>query len=650
MYESLQAVLNNPGFMPHGHCFLWTPKLLWLFVIGDGLTVLAYYSIPVALWYFARKRPDFGYNWLLVLFGVFIFACGTSHLIKIWDIWNYAYWAEAYVTAFTGVVSMIVAIAVWPAIPRLLAIPGSARLELALDELRDKHEALQSSETKYRLLIETASEGVWVTNTDGSTQFANRKMCEMLGCETLEGTHVEDFVFEKDKAAVSTTLERHSRDIGERYEFTFRRRDGSAIHTIVSAQPTPGRTGEITSILGVITDITDRVQAEQKLEQLNRELEERVARRTSTIAEVNETLQLAVKTQEATAEELRNSNAQLHRSIEAIERQSRFVSGLNELNEILGVCVSHEEVRDAVCIFVSRYLGAVGGALHVRVDAGYERVKNAWGNHAEFREFWTNDACWAERTGKAYAFGGPHSDAHCAHCQPSPGYYIHCLPLVNREGCIGVLSLVLEHDAVVDPVVPDSGESENLRALREQLTTALNGLEMRTRLQQLALHDSLTGAYNRTYLVEQLGREALLAQRSGKMLAIAFIDIDHFKSVNDQHGHEAGDLVLKHFVEAAASRTRKTDVFGRYGGEEFLLVMPDCDVESAMQRVEEVRDAVAQMYFEEPLLKNFHLTFTVGIAIMPRHGRSPTELLAAADSAMYRGKQARNCTIVADSH
>ncbi len=73
----------------------------------------------------------------------------------------------------------------------------------------------------------------------------------------------------------------------------------------------------------------------------------------------------------------------------------------------------------------------------------------------------------------------------------------------------------------------------------------------------------LTGVYNRTYLAEQLGREgALLAQRSGKMLAIAFMDIDHFKSVNDEHGHETGDLVLKHFVQAAVSRT-STDVFGR---------------------------------------------------------------------------------------
>jgi diguanylate cyclase (GGDEF)-like protein len=120
--------------------------------------------------------------------------------------------------------------------------------------------------------------------------------------------------------------------------------------------------------------------------------------------------------------------------------------------------------------------------------------------------------------------------------------------------------------------------------------------------------------------------------------------------VNDEHGHEAGDQVLKRFVQAATTRIRKTDVFGRYGGEEFLLLMPDCDVESAMQRVEEVRDAVSQMRFDDALLKNFHLTFTVGIALMPRHGRSPTELLAAADSAMYRGKQARNCTVVADTN
>ncbi len=265
------------------------------------------------------KRPDFGDTWLLVLFGVFIFACGPTHIIKIWNIWNYAYWAEGYLTAFTGVVSTFVAIAVWPAIPKLLAIPSSARLEQALNELRDKHEALQNSETQYRLLIETASEGVRVISTDGRHVFFS-PIARCARCSVAsrsKGPVSRTSCSRKTRAMVHVKLEQRANNIAERYEFTFRRQDGSAIHTIVSGQVLKrDRSGNITSILGVITDITDRVLAEQKLEQLNRELEERVAQRTSTIAEVNDTLQTCCQDAGMVAEELctQCAIASFHRS------------------------------------------------------------------------------------------------------------------------------------------------------------------------------------------------------------------------------------------------------------------------------------------------------------------------------------------------
>jgi hypothetical protein len=81
---SLATLLSPAGFMPHGHCFLWTPPLLWTYVLSDSLIGLAYYSIPVALWWFVRRRVDLPFNWMFVMFAVFIFACGTTHLMAIW--------------------------------------------------------------------------------------------------------------------------------------------------------------------------------------------------------------------------------------------------------------------------------------------------------------------------------------------------------------------------------------------------------------------------------------------------------------------------------------------------------------------------------------------------------------------------------------
>ena len=100
--DVLHALLIAPGFMPHGHCFLWTPALLWGYVLSDGLIALAYFSIPVALWYFVRHRSDLPFSWIFVMFAAFIFACGTTHVLAIWNIWQPVYWLDVGVKMGTA--------------------------------------------------------------------------------------------------------------------------------------------------------------------------------------------------------------------------------------------------------------------------------------------------------------------------------------------------------------------------------------------------------------------------------------------------------------------------------------------------------------------------------------------------------------------
>jgi two-component system sensor histidine kinase UhpB len=98
----LASFFSPTGFMPHGHCFLWTTGLLWAYVVSDSLIWLSYYSIPVALWYFVRRRIDLPFNWVFVMFAIFIFACGTTHLIAIWNIWQPVYWLDAGIKLATA--------------------------------------------------------------------------------------------------------------------------------------------------------------------------------------------------------------------------------------------------------------------------------------------------------------------------------------------------------------------------------------------------------------------------------------------------------------------------------------------------------------------------------------------------------------------
>lgn len=123
-------------FIPHGHCYLWKPGLVTLHLASDALIALAYYSIPITLWYFVQKRTDLPYNWIFQLFASFIIACGTTHLMEVWTLWHPIYWVSGGIKAVTALVSVTTAILLVPLVPRALALPSPAQLEQANQELQ----------------------------------------------------------------------------------------------------------------------------------------------------------------------------------------------------------------------------------------------------------------------------------------------------------------------------------------------------------------------------------------------------------------------------------------------------------------------------------------------------------------------------------
>jgi signal transduction histidine kinase len=150
MLDTLSSYFETTGFMPHGHCFLWTPSLLWSYVIADSIIAASYYSIPVALWYFVQKRPDLPFRWIFVMFGVFVMACGTTHIFAIWNIWLPNYWADAGMKVFTATVSVVTAALLWPLIPQALAIPSPELLKRANQELQNEVNRRTQAENELR--------------------------------------------------------------------------------------------------------------------------------------------------------------------------------------------------------------------------------------------------------------------------------------------------------------------------------------------------------------------------------------------------------------------------------------------------------------------------------------------------------------------
>lgn len=144
MMEWLQGWLTTPGLMPHGYCLSWSPGLLWSMVGSDLVVGLSYYSIPIALVYFVRRHPELRFNFLLVMFSIFIFACGTTHFIDIVNIWIPVYRVDALLKIITAVVSVMTAAALWPLLPKISAF------------LRAHQETLASLKTSNRELEQFA--------------------------------------------------------------------------------------------------------------------------------------------------------------------------------------------------------------------------------------------------------------------------------------------------------------------------------------------------------------------------------------------------------------------------------------------------------------------------------------------------------------
>lgn len=128
MLDQISALLDPQGFIPHGHCYLWMPEVLWLHVMSDAIIAVAYFSIPFALAYFVKRRPDLAFKSAFVMFGIFIMMCGLTHVMGIVTIWVPVYWAEGVIKAITAFASLATAAALWPLIPRALTIPSLSAL------------------------------------------------------------------------------------------------------------------------------------------------------------------------------------------------------------------------------------------------------------------------------------------------------------------------------------------------------------------------------------------------------------------------------------------------------------------------------------------------------------------------------------------
>lgn len=210
---------------------------------------------------------------------------------------------------------------------------------------------------------------------------------------------------------------------------------------------------------------------------------------------------------------------------------------------------------------------------------------------------------------------------------------VACVPLRGREGILGVIEWINPDDAFGDD------DLALFAVLGDFAAIALENARLYARLQQLVITDDLTGLYNARHLHHLIDYEIERAQRYGSSLSLVFIDIDRFKLVNDNHGHLVGSRLLAQFGHFLRDKLRKVDHAARYGGDEFVLVLPETDKNGALIACNHLRDLMRTHPFSAEDGTPLHVTASFGIASLPEDAHDKTELLRLADQMMYEVKE-----------
>jgi diguanylate cyclase (GGDEF)-like protein len=311
-----------------------------------------------------------------------------------------------------------------------------------------------------------------------------------------------------------------------------------------------------------------------------------------------------------------------------------------ELFAMTDILQSAEDHADAGAVLKAtslRLLPNESGALYVfnnsrdRLD-----LATSWAPHGEFDppEALVPDNCWALKRGKMHINNPSAGTLCCSHHLGSKATLE--VPMIARGTVYGLLMVASNAD---DPAANVKEVARISRALADTMSLALSNIALREKLRTQSLRDPLTGLYNRRYMEDALDRYLSMAERSGDATSVIMIDLDHFKKLNDEHGHAKGDAVLRDAAVQLVGALRPADVVARYGGEELLVILPACPLEDALLKAEMLRSRIES-------LSEMHgcaISASFGVACVPETS-GKADLIPMADAALYEAKQAgRNC-------
>nr|WP_243854839.1 diguanylate cyclase [Enterobacter sp. 725m/11] len=312
---------------------------------------------------------------------------------------------------------------------------------------------------------------------------------------------------------------------------------------------------------------------------------------------------------------------------------------LARMTQRLQGCENFDDVINVAELFAPNIAPGIAGRLYVfDRDPWQMRCVAQWLSPADDKATFHPDACWAVRRGQSHPPVNGEPDVACYHLPESQAESALCVPLIAQGQAIGLLSF--------QNIAPENAPARAyLELMAEALGLALANQRLRDALLEKALFDPLTGLRNRHHLEDTLHTQMTQAMRNGEPLSCMMIDIDHFKSINDRFGHEAGDQVIKNVATIVQRAAHDGGLAFRYGGEEFLVQLPGAGEAEAHACAQKIYNGVHALSLRYGLTEIGPVDVSIGIASYPEHAQSDN-LLRAADVALYRAKELGRSRIV----
>jgi len=342
-----------------------------------------------------------------------------------------------------------------------------------------------------------------------------------------------------------------------------------------------------------------------------------------------------------------HTNKQLEVTVLTLQKRATEAALLMAAREELQLCTTPAQAHQAVVRYNKQLQPSAHTAL-LMINNSRNMVEIAAASEGETKmlDGFPLDACCGLRSGRLRWRKPGQSEVHCNHFVGVPPENYLCIPLTAHGETLGVLYMECPTPLIAVDV---ERNRKSLEELAEIASMSIAGLNLRSRLEHQSIRDGLTNLFNRHFMEISLDREVRRAARNNSDLSILMLDVDHFKKFNDTYGHEAGDTVLREVAEIFRQSVRVEDIICRYGGEEFVIILPDTTQDAALKKAEIIRERTSQlrMRFRSEALRE--VTISIGVATYPHSGTTLEEMLRASDRALYAAKHGGRNQVVAST-